>query len=74
MSLEFLHLSRADVEAVGMSMTEVVAAVEDVLREKGCGRVEMPPKRGVQSSGAERRTTPGTTSGADRTRLATLAR
>jgi ornithine cyclodeaminase/alanine dehydrogenase-like protein (mu-crystallin family) len=47
MPLEFLYLSRADVEAVGMSMTEVVAAVEDVLREKGCGRVEMPPKRGV---------------------------
>jgi ornithine cyclodeaminase/alanine dehydrogenase-like protein (mu-crystallin family) len=47
MSLEFLYLSRADVEGVGMSMTEVVAAVEDVLREKGCGRVEMPPKRGV---------------------------
>jgi ornithine cyclodeaminase/alanine dehydrogenase-like protein (mu-crystallin family) len=30
-----------------MPMAEVVAAVEDVLREKGCGRVEMPPKRGV---------------------------
>jgi ornithine cyclodeaminase/alanine dehydrogenase-like protein (mu-crystallin family) len=47
MSLEFLYLSRADVESVGMSMTDVVTAVEDVLREKGCGRVEMPPKRGV---------------------------
>jgi ornithine cyclodeaminase/alanine dehydrogenase-like protein (mu-crystallin family) len=47
MSLEFLHLSRADVEAVGMSMTEVASAVEEVLREKGLGRVEMPPKRGV---------------------------
>ena len=30
-------------------MKEVVAAVEEVLREKGCGRVEMPPKRGVPS-------------------------
>jgi ornithine cyclodeaminase/alanine dehydrogenase-like protein (mu-crystallin family) len=47
MSLEFLYLSRADVEAVGMSMADVVAAVEEVLREKGLGRVEMPPKRGV---------------------------
>jgi ornithine cyclodeaminase/alanine dehydrogenase-like protein (mu-crystallin family) len=47
MSLELLYLSRADVEGIGISMTEVVAAVEEVLREKGCGRVEMPPKRGV---------------------------
>jgi ornithine cyclodeaminase/alanine dehydrogenase-like protein (mu-crystallin family) len=47
MSLEFLYLSRADVETVGMSMAEVVAAVEEALREKGCGRVEMPPKCGV---------------------------
>lgn len=47
MSLEFLYLSRADVEAAGIPMAEVVAAVEDVLREKGRGRVEMPPKRGV---------------------------
>jgi ornithine cyclodeaminase/alanine dehydrogenase-like protein (mu-crystallin family) len=47
MSLEFLYLSRADVENVGMPMAEVVAAVEEVLREKGNGRVEMPPKRGV---------------------------
>jgi ornithine cyclodeaminase/alanine dehydrogenase-like protein (mu-crystallin family) len=47
MGFEFLYLSRADVESVGMSMAEVVAAVEAVLREKGCGRVEMPPKRGV---------------------------
>jgi ornithine cyclodeaminase/alanine dehydrogenase-like protein (mu-crystallin family) len=45
--LEFLYLSRTDVEAIGMSMAEVVAAVEEVLGEKGRGRVEMPPKRGV---------------------------
>jgi len=47
MALEFLYLSRDEVESVGMSMSEVVAAVEQVLREKGEGRVEMPPKRGV---------------------------
>jgi ornithine cyclodeaminase/alanine dehydrogenase-like protein (mu-crystallin family) len=47
MSLEFLYLSRADVESVGMPMADVVAAVEEVLREKGCERVEMPPKCGV---------------------------
>jgi ornithine cyclodeaminase/alanine dehydrogenase-like protein (mu-crystallin family) len=47
MATEFLYLSRADVEAVGITMAEVVAAVEEVLHEKGHGRVEMPPKRGV---------------------------
>lgn len=47
MSLDFLYLSRADVESVGMPMAEVVAAVEEVLHEKGHGTVEMPPKRGV---------------------------
>lgn len=47
MPFEFLYLSRADVETAGIPMAEVVAAVEEVLREKGLGRVEMPPKRGV---------------------------
>jgi ornithine cyclodeaminase/alanine dehydrogenase-like protein (mu-crystallin family) len=47
MSLEFLYLSRADVETASIPMPEVVAAVEEVLLEKGNGRVEMPPKRGV---------------------------
>lgn len=47
MPLEFLYLSRAEVESIGMPMAEVVAAVEEALLEKGQGRVEMPPKRGV---------------------------
>jgi len=47
MGSELLYLSRADVEKVGLPMAEIIAAVEAVFREKGEGRVEMPPKIGV---------------------------
>lgn len=47
MSGELRYLSRADVEAVGLPMSAVLAAVEGVFREKGEGRVEMPPKIGI---------------------------
>ncbi len=41
------YLSRADIEQIGLSMKEIIDSVEDVLREKGEGRVEMPPKPGI---------------------------
>jgi len=41
------YLSRSDVESLGISMREVIDAVEDALREKGEGKAEMPPKPGV---------------------------
>lgn len=44
---ELLYLSRDDVMRVGLSMKEIVDAVSTVLREKGEGRIEMPPKPGV---------------------------
>jgi ornithine cyclodeaminase/alanine dehydrogenase-like protein (mu-crystallin family) len=44
---ELLYLSRADVEAIGLTMAEVIDAVEAAFREKGEGRVEMPPKPGI---------------------------
>jgi len=47
MADELLYLSRADVEKTGLSMAEIIAAVEDVFREKGEGRIAMPPKIGV---------------------------
>lgn len=47
MTQEMLYLSRRDVEAVGLPMAEVVKAVEEVFREKGEGRTEMPPKPGI---------------------------
>lgn len=42
-----LYLSRRDVEAVGLPMAEIIDALERMFREKGDGRVEMPPKPGI---------------------------
>lgn len=42
-----LYLSRKDVEAVGLPMAEIIDALESMFREKGEGRVEMPPKPGI---------------------------
>jgi ornithine cyclodeaminase/alanine dehydrogenase-like protein (mu-crystallin family) len=47
MTQEVLYLSREDVESVGLPMAQVIDAVEAVFREKGEGRVEMPPKPGI---------------------------
>jgi ornithine cyclodeaminase/alanine dehydrogenase len=47
MASELLYLSRADVESVGLPMAEIISAVEEVFREKGEGRIEMPAKIGV---------------------------
>jgi alanine dehydrogenase len=41
------YLSRADVEAVGLSGPEVVEILEGAFRAKRSGDVEMPPKVGV---------------------------
>lgn len=42
-----MYLSRADVESVGLPIAEIIKAVEEVFREKGNGRTEMPPKPGI---------------------------
>ncbi len=44
-----LYLSRADVEAVGVPMPEIIDALEEAFRQHGQGQVEMPPKPGVHS-------------------------
>ena len=44
---ELLYLSQSDVAAVGLTMAEIIAALERMFREKGEGRVEMPPKIGI---------------------------
>lgn len=44
---QLLYLSRHDVEAVGVSMAEILTVLETAFREKAEGRVEMPPKPGV---------------------------
>ncbi len=45
---KLLYLSRADVEAVGLPMPQIIESVEAAFREKGHGRVEVPPKPAVQ--------------------------
>ena len=46
---KLLYLSKKDVEDVGLSMAEIIEAVESMFKEKGEGRVEMPPKPGIHT-------------------------
>ncbi len=46
---EVLYLSYDDVEKVGMTMSEVIEAVEAGFIEKGNGRAEVPPKPGIHT-------------------------
>ena len=50
---QLLYLSQADVAAVGLTMAEIVEALEVAFREKGEGRVEMPPKPGIHPGGGD---------------------
>ena len=42
-----LYLSRSDVEHVALDMPTIIRLLDTAFREKGEGRVEMPPKPGV---------------------------
>ncbi len=44
---KLLYLSQADVSVVGLTMREIIDALEIAFKEKGEGRVEMPPKPGI---------------------------
>ena len=44
-----LYLSRKDIEKVDLSMIEIIEALENMFREKGEGRTEMPPKPGIHT-------------------------
>ena len=46
---QLLFLSRADVEEVGLEMATIIELLGDAFREKGAGRVEMPPKPGIHT-------------------------
>jgi ornithine cyclodeaminase/alanine dehydrogenase len=48
-----LYLSQADVCAVGLSMAEIIEALEVTFRAKGEGRTEMPPKPGIHPGGGD---------------------
>ncbi len=44
-----LYLSRSDVEKAALDMPTIIALLEGAFREKGNGRVEMPPKPGIHT-------------------------
>ncbi len=49
MANSFLYLSRSDVEAIQLPMLEIIQALEAMFKEKGSGKVEMPPKPGIHT-------------------------
>ncbi len=49
MDARVLYLSRADVESVALDMGTLIDLLERAFREKGEGRVEMPPKPGIHT-------------------------
>ena len=50
---QLLYLSMADVEAVGVTMSEIVESLEVTFRAKGEGRTEMPPKPSIHPGGGD---------------------
>ena len=44
-----LYLSRQDVESLNIPMSDIIDALDNMFREKGEGRVEMPPKPGIHT-------------------------
>ena len=47
--MELVYLSQADVEGLGMSMREVLDALDLGFAAKGRGNTEMPPKPGIHT-------------------------
>ncbi len=48
---QLLYLSQAEVIEVGITMREIIDAMEVMFRAKGEGRTEMPPKPGIHPGG-----------------------
>jgi ornithine cyclodeaminase/alanine dehydrogenase-like protein (mu-crystallin family) len=46
---KLLYLSRADVEKVALEMPTILDLLEQAFKEKGYGKVEMPPKPGIHT-------------------------
>ncbi len=44
-----LYLSRRDVERVALPMARIIEALEEMFKEKGAGKTEMPPKPGIHT-------------------------
>ena len=50
---QLLYLSHDDVKAVGLTMAEIIDALDIAFREKGKGLTEMPPKPGIHPGGGD---------------------
>ncbi|UCH05869.1 MAG: ornithine cyclodeaminase family protein [Candidatus Thorarchaeota archaeon] len=48
-----LYLSQEDVRATGLTMKRIIEELEVAFKEKGEGRVEMPPKPGIHPGGGD---------------------
>ena len=48
---QLLYLSQAEVIKVGITMREIIDAMEVMFHAKGEGRTEMPPKPGIHPGG-----------------------
>ena len=46
---EILYLSRRDIEDLALDIGEIIEAIDQMFREKGESRVEMPPKPGIHT-------------------------
>ncbi|MGR3176777.1 MAG: ornithine cyclodeaminase family protein [Candidatus Anammoxibacter sp.] len=46
-----LYLARGDVEKTGVTILEIINALDDMFKEKGAGNTEMPPKPGIHPGG-----------------------
>lgn len=46
---QLLYLSLADVKKVGLEMATVIDLLEQAFKDKGAGKVEMPPKPGIHT-------------------------
>jgi ornithine cyclodeaminase/alanine dehydrogenase-like protein (mu-crystallin family) len=49
MKESMLYVSREAVEKLGLKMAEIVGVVEAAFKDKGQGKVEMPPKPGIHT-------------------------
>lgn len=42
-----LYLSQSDIESIDLPMADIIEALDEMFKEKGEGRTEMPPKPGI---------------------------
>jgi ornithine cyclodeaminase/alanine dehydrogenase len=44
---DVIYISKADIEQLKIPIAKIIEVVEEVFREKACGKAEMPPKPGI---------------------------